>query len=428
MLPETGRVQLQIAFEKLDGTSETSALDISYGKEMKFDYQEEDVFNLVTNTIVGFFEMFSHNTSYVDFHFDCTRRLWLDFRYNNDVSFLFLQECGVITKSDFPEPLNVQYAEYPPFINYKKFTQESKIAVSFSGGNESTLTMDILDKLRYNPTPFSIVKPRDFNACQVPRFKDRIHPVEFNITDIFSMLHPKMMKYEDIFLYMYVPLLLLVESVLVHQEGYEYLLVGDEFDCNFKLYTLNGLPVFSKNCYDQSNLFKRRMTQYMHDLGWNIQVLSILEPLYTTGILVLVDKYCPDEEKKYLFSCFYPVHEKDSVKPCNKCLKCKRIAGLIHSLKIDESKWGYKFDPEWRAGAEELFNSYGCQEEYEALNYRLQDMGYTGFGPEGKNYASATKVNVDPMWANIWLHLPTDVQKLISNDLYTFRSDCLCIA
>lgn len=178
----------------------------------------------------------------------------------------------------------------------------------------------------------------------------------------------------------YVPMLVLLEGIWISESSKtkkSYLLIGDEYDCSERMYNDAGMPYYGHN-YDQSHTFKRRISELFKRLGKNIEVFSIIEPLYTTPVVYILNTFFP-EYADDVVSCFTPELQPDGkYRPCNKCNKCARIAYITRALGMNMDNMHYKFQDR-EITQFELFNSYGTDKEFANVNYLTKKLGLKAY-------------------------------------------------
>jgi len=125
---------------------------------------------------------------------------------------------------------------------------------------------------------------------------------------------------------------------ILRKRGIGRLLIGDEYDTTQRL-THQGITHYD-GLYDQSRHFDNALTRYFHRKGWEISQFSILRPLSELFIeKILVERY-PDLQRHQV-SCHAAHKENESVRPCGRCEKCRRIVGMLTALGADPRNCGY---------------------------------------------------------------------------------------
>jgi creatinine amidohydrolase/Fe(II)-dependent formamide hydrolase-like protein len=139
------------------------------------------------------------------------------------------------------------------------------------------------------------------------------------------------------------------------------LLIGDEHDTTVKS-THHGITHFN-GLFDQSRYFDEDLTRYFRRKDWGICQFSILRPLSELLVeKVLAERY-PDL-LRHQVSCHATHIETDTVRPCGRCEKCRRIAGMLMALGADPARCGYPPDVATR-----------CLEDLAAKGVHQEDAG-----------------------------------------------------
>jgi len=125
---------------------------------------------------------------------------------------------------------------------------------------------------------------------------------------------------------------------ILRKRGIGRLIIGDEFDTTQRL-SHQGITHYD-GLYDQSRYFDNALTRYFHRKGWEISQFSILRPLSELLIeKILVERY--PELQRHQVSCHATHKENESVRPCGRCEKCRRIVGMLTALGADPANCGY---------------------------------------------------------------------------------------
>jgi creatinine amidohydrolase/Fe(II)-dependent formamide hydrolase-like protein/7-cyano-7-deazaguanine synthase in queuosine biosynthesis len=125
---------------------------------------------------------------------------------------------------------------------------------------------------------------------------------------------------------------------ILRKRGIGRLIIGDEFDTTQRL-SHQGITHYD-GLYDQSRYFDNALTRYFHRKGWDISQFSILRPLSELLIeKILVERY--PELQRHQVSCHATHKENESVRPCGRCEKCRRIVGMLTALGADPTNCGY---------------------------------------------------------------------------------------
>jgi creatinine amidohydrolase/Fe(II)-dependent formamide hydrolase-like protein len=125
---------------------------------------------------------------------------------------------------------------------------------------------------------------------------------------------------------------------LVRKRGIGRILIGDEFDTTERT-SHQGITHYD-GLYDQSRFFDEALTRYFGRKGFGVSQFSLLRPL--SELLVqktLAERYPMLFEHQV--SCHATHKEKDRVKPCGACEKCRRIVGMLVAVGQDPARCGF---------------------------------------------------------------------------------------
>jgi len=125
---------------------------------------------------------------------------------------------------------------------------------------------------------------------------------------------------------------------LLRKRGIGRLLIGDEYDTTTKV-SLNSIPHYN-GLYDQSRYFDDEMTRYFRRKDWGICQFSVLRPLSELLVQKTLAERFP-ELLRHQVSCHAAHIDKERVRPCGLCEKCRRIVGMLKALDGDPSQCGY---------------------------------------------------------------------------------------
>jgi creatinine amidohydrolase/Fe(II)-dependent formamide hydrolase-like protein/7-cyano-7-deazaguanine synthase in queuosine biosynthesis len=230
----------------------------------------------------------------------------------------------------------------------------SRHAILSSGGKDSLLTFGLLNETGCEVHPIFINESgrhwftalnayRHFSAniphtARVWTNSDRIFSwmlrhipfVRQDFENIRSDEYPIRLWTVAVFLFGALPIL--------RKRGIGRLIIGDEFDTTQRL-SHQGITHYD-GLYDQSRHFDNALTRYFHRKGWGISQFSILRPLSELLIeKILVERY--PELQRHQVSCHATHKEDESVRPCGRCEKCRRIVGMLTALGADPTNCGY---------------------------------------------------------------------------------------
>jgi hypothetical protein len=234
------------------------------------------------------------------------------------------------------------------------FQQGNKHAILSSGGKDSLLSFGLMQELNYDVHPIFINESGRhwFTALNAYRYfrrnishtariwtnADRLFNwmlkhlpfIRKDYSRIRSDEYPIRLWTVAVFLFGALPIL--------KRRRIGYLLIGDEYDTTRKA-SYKGISHYD-GLYDQSLYFDRNMTRFFMRKGWNIFQFSLLRSLSELLIeKILVQRY-PELQKNQV-SCHAAHVEGNSVKPCGKCEKCRRIVAMLKALDANPQFCGY---------------------------------------------------------------------------------------
>ena len=125
---------------------------------------------------------------------------------------------------------------------------------------------------------------------------------------------------------------------LMNQKGIGRLIIGDEYDTTIKKY-YKGILHYD-GLYDQSRYFDEAMSRYFMSKGWAVSQFSILRPLSELLIETILSKRYPHLQKLQV-SCHAAHKQDETIKPCGRCEKCRRIVGMLTAIGSDPKNCGY---------------------------------------------------------------------------------------
>jgi creatinine amidohydrolase/Fe(II)-dependent formamide hydrolase-like protein/7-cyano-7-deazaguanine synthase in queuosine biosynthesis len=230
----------------------------------------------------------------------------------------------------------------------------SRHAILSSGGKDSLLSFGLLRETGYEVHPIFINESgrhwftalnayRHFSAniphtARVWTNSDRLFSwmlrhipfVRQDFENIRSDEYPIRLWTVAVFLFGALPIL--------RKRGIGRLVIGDEFDTTQRL-SRHGITHYD-GLYDQSRYFDNALTRYFRRKGWDISQFSVLRPLSELLIeKILVERY--PELQRHQVSCHATHKENESVRPCGRCEKCRRIVGMLTALGSDPGNCGY---------------------------------------------------------------------------------------
>jgi creatinine amidohydrolase/Fe(II)-dependent formamide hydrolase-like protein len=160
---------------------------------------------------------------------------------------------------------------------------------------------------------------------------------------------------------------------ILRQRGIGRLLIGDEYDTTIKV-SHRGITHYNA-LFDQSRVFDDEMTRYFRRKGWGICQFSVLRSLSELLVeKILVERF--PELLRHQVSCHATHIERDHVRPCGACEKCRRIVGMLKALDADPAQCGYSEEQTTHC-IEELVRRGVHQERAgsEQMAYMLREKG-----------------------------------------------------
>ena len=316
--------------------------------------------------------------------------------------------------------------EAPVFETWPQET--GRHAVLSSGGKDSLLTFGLLKEMGLEVHPIFINESgrhwftalnayRHFSA-QVPHtarvwtnadrvFNWMIRRMPFIRSDYAqrrSDEYPIRLWTVAVFLFGALPLL--------KKRGISRLIIGDEFDTTLEC-TYHGIPHYN-GLYDQSRFFDDALSGFFLKKNWHVAQFSILRPLSELLIeKMLVERY-PDLQR-YQTSCHATHTDKETVLPCGRCEKCRRIVGMLLGIGADPTRCGYT-EAQVRDCIRNLITKgvHQYEEDAEHLVYLLHQKGVISEDHLGsvrlKERPNVMKLRFDPVKSPIE-SVPLDLRK-----------------
>jgi creatinine amidohydrolase/Fe(II)-dependent formamide hydrolase-like protein len=233
-------------------------------------------------------------------------------------------------------------------------TERSRHAILSSGGKESLLSYSLLDELGYETHPLFVNESgrhwftalnayRHFSrqvqgTARIWTSCDRLFAwmlrhlpfIRQDFATVRSDEYPIRLWTVAVFLFGVLP--------LVRKRGIGRIVIGDEFDTTQRSFH-KGIAHYD-GLFDQSRYFDNRLTRYFQSKGWSLVQLSIVRSLSELLVeKILVERY--PEMQQLQVSCHATHTEKDRVRPCGRCEKCRRVVGMLRALGADPTRCGY---------------------------------------------------------------------------------------
>ncbi len=201
---------------------------------------------------------------------------------------------------------------------------------------------------------------------------------------------------------------------LLKRAGIGRISIGDEFDTSRRA-RLSNIHHYD-GLYDQSAYFDRALTRYYGKKGWGVQQFSLLRNLSELLVQKTLAERYPDLQKHQM-SCHAAHVDRDRVRPCGKCEKCRRVVAMLVAFDIDPRGCGYSYqqvDDCLHALATE-----GIHQESEGaqhLAYLLREKGLLRSGsaglPDPRARSEVQKLRFDDQRAPRTL-LPVDLREAV---------------
>ena len=125
---------------------------------------------------------------------------------------------------------------------------------------------------------------------------------------------------------------------LMRKRGLGRLVVGDEYDTTVRA-AHQGIRHYD-GLFDQSLHFDQALSAYFMQKGWAISQFSILRPLSELLIESILAHRYPQLQALQV-SCHAASKAGQSVVPCGRCEKCRRIVGMLTAIGADPRQCGY---------------------------------------------------------------------------------------
>ncbi len=233
-------------------------------------------------------------------------------------------------------------------------TEKKRHAILSSGGKDSLLSYALMNEMGFETHPLFVnesgrhwftalnaynhFKSNVPNTARIWTNSDRVFAwmlrhmpfIRKDFSDVRSDEYPIRLWTVAVFLFGALPLL--------RARGIARLIVGDEYDTTHRT-SQKGITHYD-GLYDQSIYFDNAMSRYYMRKGWSISQFSVVRPLSE----MLIEKTLAERYPKLLelqTSCHATHKEGDRVRPCGKCEKCRRIAGMLLAVGADPSTCGY---------------------------------------------------------------------------------------
>ncbi len=233
-------------------------------------------------------------------------------------------------------------------------TDHSRHAVLSSGGKDSLLSFGLIDELGYEVHPIFVNESGRhwFTALNAYRYFQKHVPntgrVWTNADRVFAWMLRHMpfirrdftnVRADEYAVRLWtVAVFLFGVLPLVRKRGIGRVVIGDEYDTTQRS-THRGIPHYN-GLFDQSRYFDNALSRYYLRKAWGLAQFSIVRPLSEMLIeKILVERY--PALQRHQMSCHATHVEKDRIRPCGKCEKCRRIVGMLLAIDADPMRCGY---------------------------------------------------------------------------------------
>lgn len=268
-------------------------------------------------------------------------------------------------------------------------TSSERFCVLSSGGKDSLLSFGLLRELGYETHPIFVNESgrhwwtaiNAFRALseEIPQTarvwtdSDRLFAamlrhlpfVRSDFARLRSDEYPIRLWTVAVFLFGVLPLL--------RKRGIGRLVIGDEHDSTVRT-NHRGIPHYD-GLYDQSRYFDDALSRYFRAKSWGVTQFSLLRPMSELLIeRTLAERY--PELLRLQVSCHATHKEGDTIKPCGRCEKCRRIIGMLLAIGVHPGACGYL--PEQIEGAVGALVERGVHQERpgsEHLGHLLMQKG-----------------------------------------------------
>jgi len=303
-------------------------------------------------------------------HFDATDRRFVQEMLANTAREIYVKK--ILQPNEFltPDYVGLPVERRESYVNARVLFESAdsenlegwqgdpdRYSILSSGGKDSLLTFGLLRELECEVHPIYINESgrhwftavnafREFrrtvpNTARVWTNSDRIFNwmlrhlslVRPDFQSLRSDEYPIRLWTVAVFLFGALPLL--------RKRGIGHLLIGDEYDTTIKA-SHQGIPHFD-GLYDQSRYFDHALSRYYAKKKWGVRQLSTLRPMSEFLIQKTLAERYPSLVALQV-SC-HAAHEVDGMmRPCGKCEKCRRIAGMLLANDLDPALLGYRAD------------------------------------------------------------------------------------
>ena len=233
-------------------------------------------------------------------------------------------------------------------------TDRNRHCILSSGGKDSLLSFGLMDEIGREVHPifvnesgrhwFTALNSYRYFKSHIPNTgrvwvnSDRIFAwmlqrmpfIRKNFADIRSDEYPIRLWTVAVFSFGALP--------LIRSRNIGRLLIGDEFDTTIHA-DYKGIEHYD-GLFDQSRYFDDALSRFFLRKGWSISQFSVLRPLSELLIQKILAIRYPRLQGNQI-SCHAAHKEKEQVKPCGKCEKCRRIVGMLSAIGVDPQGCGY---------------------------------------------------------------------------------------
>ncbi|MFO7965475.1 MAG: creatininase family protein [Desulfobacterales bacterium] len=358
-----------------DGREESTRLIYSY-EEPVFDPSEPESWNLACMIAVQAALNYGLFCRSMVFHgvFDLTDRRFLIDMMENTAREIFVNKCVL------PNPFLIGKAAGLPVIKKKRYTggtltfsdagpftakpawrfchtRRDRLCVLSSGGKDSLLTFGLLHEIGRDVHPIFVNESGRhwFTAINAYRHFKKTFPstarvwtnsdrlfnwmlrrmpfIRQDYTRMRSDAYPVRLWTVAVFIFGVLP--------LMRKREIGRLVIGDEYDSTVRR-NEKGIPHYN-GLYDQSIFFDNALSRFFFRKGWSISQFSILRPLSELLIEKMLYERYP-ELQQHQMSCHAAHAGPQSMLPCGRCEKCRRIISMLTAIGADPRRCGYTDD------------------------------------------------------------------------------------
>lgn len=291
---------------------------------------------------------------------------------------------GRSTVEELKRYLNLEFEFSDHDVKYPSYTKKlnEKAVLSMSFGKDSLLSYGLANELGLDVSPVisfdnDCLRENQYKMNILRRFSHEFGKKVWSIKNDTSIIHRH--EYWDAPDTEWGVGHLITEYCLnmlpyAHHLNASYVLLGNEKSCDD--FYINKEGYKSYPVYDQSSEWMLELSKMTKFLTNNqMQVVSLIEPLYELAILKILHNRYP-EIGKYQMSCFPDENEYGkSHYWCEHCSKCARVFILMKANNLDPARVGFKTDM-LRSEFRKIYSIFGVGKEKDyAVGYDVSGCG-----------------------------------------------------